>query len=81
MKTNREKTYLILKLAFSAGAVLFALVQILGIWDMANCVAMPLLGFALLIQSIQKWRYRRGVGFLCLVAAAILLYCSVASLF
>ena len=81
MKTNKEKALLILRLVLSTSAMILALIQILGLWNKANSIAMPLLGFALLIQSIQEWRYRRGVGIVCLVAAAIALYCSVSVLF
>lgn len=81
MKASNEKVLLILRLVLSATAMVFALIQILGLWDRANSIAIPLLGLALLGQSLQEWRCRRGLGVVWLIASSIALYCSISSMF
>ena len=77
MKSNKQKTFLILRLSLLTGAIILAIIQMIGIWDKANIVAMLLLGSALLVQSVQEWSFRRRVGVVCLFASAIFLYCAV----
>ena len=60
--SNAEKLMLIVRIAASILVVVFAALQLLGVWDKAINLAAPLMGTVLLIQSVQEWKKQRGVA-------------------
>lgn len=78
MKKNSESLLLGARLICVIGALIFSVLQILGVWDKANYIAIPLLGATLVIQTVQEWNSRRGAAIFSLVAAIFVLVCTVA---
>lgn len=72
------KVLFLLRVAASIGALICALLRLLHIWEQAMNLGMPLLGTAMLIQSVQEWRKNpvSAVGNLC-VALFIFVCCAV----
>ena len=61
----------------SIGVVVFASLQLLGVWDKAINLAAPLVGIVLLVQSAQEWKQRRGVAIFGLCAALFIFGCAI----
>lgn len=81
MGKSNHKKFLIARLICSVCVIIFALLQLFGLWDKANFVAVPLLGVTLLLQTIQEWKSNRKVAIFGLVAAVFVISCSVAMIF
>lgn len=64
-----DKFMLIIRLVTSVLVVVLAALQLLGVWDEAINIAVPLMGVFLLIQSVQEWKQHRGIAILGLCAA------------
>jgi len=77
-KTKRDKILFTLRLTAYVGAFICALLRLFHVWEQAMNVAMPLLGTAMLIQSVQEWRQDRvaAIGNAC-VALFIFVCCAV----
>lgn len=79
-KTSTEKTLVVLRIIVSLVVIVFAALQLSGVWDGAISYAVPLIGVQLLVTSIQEWKQNRVssvVGFVCAVfvfACAIVVF-------
>ncbi len=60
--TVKDKILTIIRLVTSILVIVFALLQLLKIWDKAIYVAAPLVGVVLLIQGIQEFKDNRSVA-------------------
>ncbi len=78
MKKSVSNALWTARISCSLGAVLFALLQIFGVWNKANFVAIPLLAISLILQTVQEWKDRRGVAIFSLVAVVFVFVCTVA---
>ena len=74
---NAEKLMLTVRIAASILVVVFAVLQLLGVWDKAINLAAPLMGTVLLIQSVQEWKKQRGVAIFGLCAALFIFGCAI----
>ena len=79
--SQADKYMLVVRVAVSILVVLFAVLQLLGVWDKAINVAAPLMGIALLFQSVQEWKKQRGVAIFALCAALFIFGCGIVALF
>ena len=75
--SQSDKFMLIARVAVSIFVVLFAALQLLGVWDKAINVAAPLMGIALLFQSVQEWKKQRRVAIFGLCAALFIFGCAI----
>ena len=75
--SQSDKFMLIARVAVSVFVVLFAALQLLGVWDKAINLAAPLMGIVLLIQSAQEWKQHRGVAIFGLCAALFIFGCAI----
>lgn len=76
-KSTVDKIMLILRIITSIVVVVFASLQLFGVWEQAINFAAPLMGVILLIQSIQEWKQHRGVAGFSLSAAVFIFGCSI----
>lgn len=72
-----DKFMLSVRIAASFLVVVFAALQLLGVWDKAINFAAPLMGTVLLIQSVQEWKKQRGVAIFGLCAALFIFGCAI----
>lgn len=72
-----DKFMLSVRIAASILVVVFAALQLLGVWDKAINLAAPLMGTVLLIQSVQEWKKQRGVAIFGLCAALFIFGCAI----
>ena len=75
--SQADKYMLVVRVAVSILVVLFAALQLLGVWDKAINVAAPLMGIVLLLQSGQVWKKQRGVAIFGLCAALFIFGCGI----
>ena len=75
--SNAEKLMLTVRIAASILVVVFAALQLLGVWDKAINLAAPLMGTVLLIQSVQEWKKQRRVAIFGLCAALFIFGCAI----
>ena len=78
-ETTRSKILSAVRLLAVVGVVALAALQLLGIWDNAIDLAIPLLGIVLLIQSVQEWNRQRGAAVCSLCAALFVFGCAMAN--
>lgn len=64
-----EKGVLIAQLICSITVIVLAAIQLLGIWDEAMNVYVPLTGVITLLQAIQNWKRARVAAIFSLCAA------------
>ena len=57
----------------SLAVIVLAIVQLVGIWEDAAYVYMPLTCIVMLAQTVQNWRKQRGVAIFSLCTAAFIL--------
>ena len=72
-----DKVMLVVRIIASFLVVVFATLQLLGVWDKAINLAAPLMGIVLLIQSAQEWKQQRGVAIFGLCAALFVFGCAI----
>lgn len=72
-----DKFMLIVRVVVSVLVVVFAALQLFGVWDKAINLAAPLMGVVLLIQSVQEWKKQRGVAIFGLCAALFIFGCAI----
>ena len=72
-----DKFMLIVRIVASILVVVFASLQLFGVWDKAINLAAPLMGVVLLIQSVQDWKKQRGVAIFGLCAALFIFGCAI----
>ena len=75
--TASNKVMLIVRIFASMCVVVFAALQLFGVWDRAINLAVPLMGIVLLIQSLQEWKLHRGVAIISLCAALFNFGCAI----
>lgn len=76
MSEKRNRIFWALRLISSVGAIIFAFLQVVGIWDKANFVAVPLLAATLVLQAAQERKEHKGVAVFSIVAAILVLVCT-----
>ena len=76
-KSTTDKVLLILRIIVSIAVLIGAALQLLGVWDRALNIAVPLLSALLLIQSIQEQKENKKasaiIGYVCFVAMVIMI--------
>lgn len=72
MKKLGENILWAARFVCTLGVVIFGLLELLQIWDKAVNVAVPLLGFGLVIQAAQEWKTRKKSSIVCLVTALVI---------
>ena len=75
--SQADKFMLIVRVVASILVVMFAALQLMDVWDKAINVAAPLMGIALLFQSVQEWKKQRGVAIFALCAALFIFGCGI----
>lgn len=75
-RTTADKILIIMRIVISVVVMLAAMVQILGVWNKAINVAVPLVGILMLVQSIQEWKTSRASAILGLCTAIFIFVCS-----
>ena len=76
-RTQADKLMMVARVVVSFLVVVFAALQLLGVWDKAINLAAPLMGIVLLIQSIQEWKQHRSVAIFGLCAALFIFGCAI----
>ena len=71
-----DKAIIIIRIIISIIAIVIATIQLLGIWDNAINLAVPLLGVLILLQSIQEWKTSKSIAILGLCSAVFIFICS-----
>jgi D-alanyl-lipoteichoic acid acyltransferase DltB (MBOAT superfamily) len=79
MKNNSVIRNLItvFSIMISIAVIIFAALQIAGVWDGAINVLVPLLGLNLLSQAYTQWDKHRKVAYFSTATAIFILICSV----
>jgi len=65
----KEKVLMVLITTFSLIVIVLAMTQVLGLWNDATYVYVPLMGVVMVLQAIQNWKRNRVVSIFSLVAA------------
>ena len=76
-KSTADKVLLILRIIVSIAVLIGATLQIMGVWDRALNIAVPLLSALILIQSIQEQKENKKasaiIGYVCFVAMVVMI--------
>ncbi len=76
-RTTADKVLLILRIIVSIAVLVGAALQIMGVWDRALNIAVPLLSALILIQSIQEQKENKKasaiIGYVCFVAMVVMI--------
>lgn len=80
-KSKNEKFLFITRLIASIIVIVFALLQLLKIWDKAIYVSAPLMGVIMLIQSIQEYKTNRSVAIVSLLCSIFIFICSIVAFY
>ena len=76
-KSTSDKVLLVLRMIVSIAVLIGASLQIMGVWDKALNVAIPLLSALILIQSIQEQKENRKtsaiIGYVCFAAMVVMI--------
>lgn len=72
-----DKFMLIVRVVASFLVVIFAALQLMGVWDKAINLAAPLMGIVMLVQSVQEWKKQRGIAIFGLCAALFIFGCTI----
>lgn len=75
--SQADKFMLIVRVIASIMVVIFAALQLLGVWDKAINLAAPLMGIVMLVQSVQEWKKQRGIAIFGLCAALFIFGCTI----
>lgn len=75
--SQADKFMLIVRVVASFLVVIFAALQLMGVWDKAINLAAPLMGIVMLVQSVQEWKKQRGIAIFGLCAALFILGCTI----
>ncbi len=81
MNKKTDNILLLIRLICSVGVLVFALLQIFGVWDKANFVVFPLLAASLVIQTFQEWKVRRTLAIFLLITTVFVVGCTFAVFF
>ena len=76
-KSTADKVLLVLRIIVSIAVLIGAALQIMGVWDRALNIAVPLLSALILIQSIQEQKENKKasaiIGYVCFVAMVVMI--------
>ena len=76
-KSTADKVLLVLRIIVSIAVLIGAALQLLGVWDRALSIAVPLLSALILIQSIQEQKENKKasaiIGYVCFVAMVVMI--------
>ena len=76
-KSTTDKVLLVLRIIVSIAVLIGAALQLLGVWDRALNVAVPLLSALILIQSIQEQKENKKassiIGYVCFIAMVVMI--------
>ena len=76
-KSTADKVLLILRIIVSIAVLIGATLQIMGVWDRALNIAVPLLSALILIQSIQEQKENKKasaiIGYVCFIAMVVMI--------
>jgi len=76
-KSTADKVFLVLRIIVSIAVLIGAALQLLGVWDRALNIAVPLLSALILIQSIQEQKENKKasaiIGYVCFVAMVVMI--------
>ena len=76
-KSTSDKVLLVLRMIVSIAVLIGASLQIMGVWDKALNVAIPLLSVLILIQSIQEHKENKKasaiIGYVCFAAMVVMI--------
>ena len=76
-KSTADKVLLLLRIIVSIAVLIGAALQIMGVWDRALNIAVPLLSALILIQSIQEQKENKKasaiIGYVCFVAMVVMI--------
>ena len=75
--SQADKFMLIVSVVASFLVVIFAALQLMGVWDKAINLAAPLMGIVMLVQSVQEWKKQRGIAIFGLCAALFIFGCTI----
>ena len=75
--TGKDKVLTIIRLITSILVIVFALLQLLKIWDKAIYVAAPLVGVVLLVQGIQEFKDNRSVALVSFGCSIFIFICAI----
>ena len=76
-KSTSDKVLLVLRIIVSIAVLIGAALQLLGVWDRALNIAVPLLSALILIQSIQEHKEQKKasaiIGYVCFAAMVVMI--------
>ena len=76
-KSTADKILLVLRIIVSIAVLIGAALQLLGVWDRALNIAVPLLSALILIQSIQEQKENKKasaiIGYVCFAAMVVMI--------
>ena len=76
-KSTADTVLLVLRIIVSIAVLIGATLQIMGVWDKALNIAVPLLSVLILIQSIQEQKENKKasaiIGYICFVAMVVMI--------
>ena len=76
-KSTADKILLVLRIIVSIAVLIGAALQIMGVWDRALNIAVPLLSALILIQSIQEQKENKKasaiIGYVCFAAMVVMI--------
>ncbi len=76
-KSAADKIMLVLRIIISVVVLVGASLQMMGVWDKALNIAIPLLSVLILIQSIQEHKEQKKasaiVGYVCFAAMVVMI--------
>ena len=75
-KEKVEKVLIVMRIFISIIIMVAAIIQLLGIYDKAINLAVPMTGILLIVQAIQEWKTNRGVAILGVCSAIFIFICS-----
>lgn len=68
-KTKFEKLLFVTGMVCSVSVITLALLQLLGVWEDAIQVYMPLVALLMLVQALENWKRSRTVAIVSLCAS------------
>ena len=79
MKNNSfiHNAVTVFSIIISLAVIVFAALQIAGVWDGAVNVLLPLLGLNLICQTYTQWNTHRKVSYFSAAAAIFIFVCSI----
>ena len=75
--SQADKFMLIVRVVASFLVVIFAALQLMGVWDKAINLAAPLMGIVMLVTYVQEWKKQRGIAIFGLCEALFIFGCTI----